>query len=302
MTALDIIGDVHGRKAALEDLLARMGYQPEKGIWRHSGRKAVFIGDLVDRGEDVPGTLALVKAMEDAGEARVLLGNHEFNLLCWYTPDGKGGHLRNQKNPRNAEQIASSRPLFDANTSESATYLDWFRSMPVSLEHGGARFIHAYWGRAELDVLAGRNNLDACAWGDPDWRRTPLGKALERLIKGPEFPLPNGSCIVDRGGSARTMARAAWWKDVNGKSIREMVVPHTPELPGEPLTAEGVACFEPYGPHEPPVFIGHYGFREFPGLLAPNVACVDYGVRNRETIGAYRWDGERQLREESFVR
>src|SRR5918911_2165480 len=48
----DIIGDVHGCADELEELLTDLGYAADaEGAWRHpEGRKAVFVGDLVDRG------------------------------------------------------------------------------------------------------------------------------------------------------------------------------------------------------------------------------------------------------------
>lgn len=46
----DVIGDLHGHAAALEALLARMGYRKREGAWRHPDRTAVFVGDFIDRG------------------------------------------------------------------------------------------------------------------------------------------------------------------------------------------------------------------------------------------------------------
>ena len=44
-------------------------------------RKAVFVGDLVDRGPDTPGVLRLVMGMVAAGHALCVSGNHEAKLL-----------------------------------------------------------------------------------------------------------------------------------------------------------------------------------------------------------------------------
>ncbi|MBN6055286.1 polynucleotide kinase-phosphatase [Nonomuraea sp. RK-328] len=74
----DIIGDVHGCRAELEELLARLGWQD----LRHpEGRTAVFVGDLVDRGPDTPGVLRLVMDMVEAGTALCVAGNHEQKLV-----------------------------------------------------------------------------------------------------------------------------------------------------------------------------------------------------------------------------
>jgi protein phosphatase len=79
----DIIGDVHGCREELDSLLGKLGYvRDPEGVFRHAqGRKAVFLGDLVDRGPEVTAVLRTVMAMEKAGTALCLPGNHEMKLL-----------------------------------------------------------------------------------------------------------------------------------------------------------------------------------------------------------------------------
>jgi len=79
----DVIGDVHGCQGELEALLAKLGYaRDETGVFRHAqGRKAVFLGDLVDRGPDIPSVLCTAMTMEKAGTALCVPGNHEMKLL-----------------------------------------------------------------------------------------------------------------------------------------------------------------------------------------------------------------------------
>jgi polynucleotide kinase-phosphatase len=78
----DVIGDVHGCCDELEELLRLLGYAfDEAGVWRHAdGRKAVFVGDLVDRGPRVVDTLKTVIAMVRAGAALCVPGNHDIKL------------------------------------------------------------------------------------------------------------------------------------------------------------------------------------------------------------------------------
>ncbi len=77
----DIVGDVHGCRLELEALLEALGYAPVEGVWAHpAGRRAVFLGDLVDRGPDVPGVLDLAMAMVARGAALCVVGNHEAKL------------------------------------------------------------------------------------------------------------------------------------------------------------------------------------------------------------------------------
>lgn len=87
----DIIGDIHGCCDELEILLQQLGYQKRSelspGLWDYpiychpEGRKAVFLGDLVDRGTRILDTVKLVRNMVDAGTALCVPGNHENKLL-----------------------------------------------------------------------------------------------------------------------------------------------------------------------------------------------------------------------------
>jgi protein phosphatase len=79
----DIIGDVHGCYDELVTLLHQLGYvQGECGAFQPPpGRKAIFLGDLVDRGPKVPDVLKLVMAMVAAGSALCVPGNHDIKLM-----------------------------------------------------------------------------------------------------------------------------------------------------------------------------------------------------------------------------
>lgn len=79
----DIIGDVHGCGDELEELLRQLGYAADEGgVWRHpAGRKAVFLGDLVDRGPRIPDVLKIVMAMVEAEAAYCVPGNHDVKLV-----------------------------------------------------------------------------------------------------------------------------------------------------------------------------------------------------------------------------
>ncbi len=88
----DIIGDVHGCCNELEQLLQQLGYVAKNDsnpnsfwhfpIYTHpQGRKALFLGDLIDRGDRILDTLKLVHNMMAADSALCILGNHENKLM-----------------------------------------------------------------------------------------------------------------------------------------------------------------------------------------------------------------------------
>jgi len=49
----DIIGDIHGYADELTELLERLGYDRRRGHYSHPDRKAVFVGDFIDRGPQI---------------------------------------------------------------------------------------------------------------------------------------------------------------------------------------------------------------------------------------------------------
>lgn len=79
----DVIGDVHGCLDELSQLLAQLGYAKNSaGVFQPpDGRKAVFLGDLVDRGPKIPETVRMVKEMVDAGYALCVPGNHDIKFM-----------------------------------------------------------------------------------------------------------------------------------------------------------------------------------------------------------------------------
>lgn len=88
----DIIGDIHGCCDELERLFYELGYvrkalNPADEAWGQfyynhpGGRKALFLGDLVDRGPRVLDTLRLVRNMVHTENALCVPGNHDIKFL-----------------------------------------------------------------------------------------------------------------------------------------------------------------------------------------------------------------------------
>jgi calcineurin-like phosphoesterase family protein len=80
------IATVHGCYEELSTLLGQLGYEIENGpdgptATPPDGRKAVFVGDLVDRGPKIPDVLRLVMRMVAEGEALCVPGNHDMKLM-----------------------------------------------------------------------------------------------------------------------------------------------------------------------------------------------------------------------------
>jgi Calcineurin-like phosphoesterase len=81
------VGDVHGDLAAFKTILAEAGVVDAAGAWAGGETVFVQIGDLIDRGPAMRGTLDFVMELEKAAAKRggrvvSLLGNHEvMNMI-----------------------------------------------------------------------------------------------------------------------------------------------------------------------------------------------------------------------------
>lgn len=300
----DLIGDIHGYADELIQLLEVLGYRKEQGVYKHTERKVIFLGDFIDRGPQILTVLDTVRSMVESGSALAVMGNHEFNALAFHTEhvDRKAEYLRcrNVKNIRQHGQTILQ--LTDKHLADS---IEWFATLPMWLELDGLRVVHACWddkaiatinaARPGGAALTSRFLHDACEAG------TPLFNAVETVLKGKEIKLPTGHSYIDKEGHVRTFARTRWWMSPHGQTYRNYTMTDAIQC-DDPLEHSVMEAMGPYPPDAKPVFMGHYwlsGSR--PQLLADNVACVDYSVAKHGFLCAYRWNGEQRLSNENFV-
>src|ERR1035437_1450759 len=146
----DLIGDIHGHAVALELLLQKLGYKKIKGIYQHpKKRKVIFVGDFIDRGPKIRETLHLVKDMCDSGNAEAVMGNHEYNAICYHSKDDKGNYLR-VHSTKNLSQHSMTLAQFFYYKKEWNEYLEWFNSLPLFFEHDDFRVVHACWDNSHI--------------------------------------------------------------------------------------------------------------------------------------------------------
>ena len=208
----DVIGDVHGCRAELEQLLDQLGYQIDRDgagrpvNARHPARRAVFLGDLVDRGPDTPGVLRLVMGMVAAGSAFCVPGNHEAKLL----------RALRGKNVKRSHGLDASMEQLEAESEEFrarvAQFIDGLISHYV-LDGGRLVVAHAglierYHGRASGRVrefcLYGQTTGETDEYGLPvryPWAQEYRGRAL--VLYGhtpvPETEWVNNTLCLDTG-------------------------------------------------------------------------------------------------------
>jgi hypothetical protein len=301
----DIIGDIHGHADALERLLERLGYQKRHGTYRHLDRVALFCGDLIDRGPRISDTLTIVRRMCENGAAMAVLGNHELNALAFHTPhpERPGAYLRDHSDRALLQHRETLRQLSPAELNQS---LSWFRTLPVFLDPGPLRVVHACWDSA--DLLTIQQSAAECGYMTTDFLRKAttvneqLFRSIERVLKGPEIRLPDGVSITDKEGSQRRFARIRWFESPDSHSLASYVLPSVVDVSLSTLLVPSAVRPAIYAANLPPVFFGHYWlFDSVPVPLGPNVACMDYGVAKNGQLAAYRFHNETTLRAEHFV-
>lgn len=302
--AFDIIGDIHGHAAALERLLAKLGYTKSNGVYRNQDRRVIFLGDFVDRGPEIRRTLQIVRAMVDEGSALAVMGNHEFNALGYHTPDGRGGWLRKRNSKNELQHAETMKQLAEPFPEEWRDYLRWFAGLPLALDLGRLRVVHAGWNSRAAAAFRDHPPLEARDIREMLVKGSDRMRDRELLLNGMEIQLPAGFAVGADPDSIRDEIRTRWWTDFRGKAYREVVFPDSNEVPSLPIPDEKMpAGHREYPIDAPPVFIGHYTQPpgEKPQPITANVACLDYSVARAGPLVAYRFHGETELTGDHFV-
>lgn len=209
----DIIGDVHGCLPELLSLLDRLGYQVSTdqagrpvNLSHPDARRAVFVGDLVDRGPSSVGVLRLVMGAHEAGHALVVPGNHEARLIR--ALDGRQVRLAHGLEGTLTE-------LADESEEFRVAAREWCRSLVSHLVLDGGNLIvahaglkEAYHGRASGRVrsfaLYGDTTGETDEYGLPvryPWAAEYRGKALVAYGHTPTPTLEwiNNTLCLDTG-------------------------------------------------------------------------------------------------------
>lgn len=210
---IDLIGDIHGHAETLEKLLQKLGYTKKNNYYSHPERKVLFVGDYIDRGPKIRETLEIVKQMVDNDSAIALLGNHEYNALCFHTMKPGGGYLR-EHSTKNNNQHSKTLEQFQKHQKECKPYLEWFKTLPLFHETDKFRAVHACWDNKKINFLKKtlkNNHLTDELINESVKRDTDLHEAIEQTLKGKELPVPNFT-FEDKDGAKRSEIRIKWWK------------------------------------------------------------------------------------------
>ena len=176
MTAVHVIGDIHGHREKLLDLMRSAELLDADDAWGGVDSTLLFMGDLVDHGPDGIGVVELVIQLQEqasraGGRVQVLLGNHDVLLLAAHR-FGK-------------EPVPDSDETFQGHWEESGgqagdlerltpDHVRWLSGLPAMALHGDHLLVHAdallyaNYGQAIVEVNHALHELlqsdDAARW------------------------------------------------------------------------------------------------------------------------------------------
>jgi hypothetical protein len=151
--------------------------------------------------------------MIDHGHAYAVMGNHEYNAICYHTPSSKGDFLRphTEDKKRQHENFLKEYPLGEAAT---VNVIEWFKTLPLFLEFDHFRVIHACWDANAIDQAKPYLNADYTLkkefYPESADKGTDLYHIIDRLLKGVEVELPAPCSFKDKDGRSRHHIRVKW--------------------------------------------------------------------------------------------
>lgn len=292
---IDFIGDVHGYNQLLNKLFVKLDYTKSNNSYTHPLQKTIFVGDLINRGPDVKGTLKLVYNMCNSGQARCILGNHEINLLAYQLNKTKN-FLTKEQIARIEKQLTTTLLSFKNDSKQLQFYTDWIKTFPIYIEEKNFRVVHACWINKAIKFVNNNyknnqvtNNLLLKLM---DVNSMEYG-VLHALFQGVDIPYFSAN-----SQTKSTPVRIRWWKNMEGKTYRDMATKERHHISLDKIPRDIITDAYKYSKNNPPLFIGHFCLDELPHLNSKNVCCLDFCVSKKGVLTAYRLLAETKLKRE----
>jgi len=316
----DVVGDTHGYAKKLDRLLVNMEYPLIGGEFapHPEGRILWFAGDYVNRGPESIELTQRIEGLFNRGIAKGVLGNHDYDVVLWATPDPRrpGEFLRPHAEAGYGERHGFLKAL-SADPELCKSTINFFKTLPLYLEQDNYRLVHACWHQESIDLLKRHDCMtDDGRLTEKGWRvggdvGSPLKRAIDILLKGPQERLGEGLSYLDWDGKNQDTARLAWWKEdaaIVGEAFSSSCFPDIRPFAALPykqdeetqITKEIRMGLRDL-PADVKIFIGHIWESGDPKPLSDKVACVDYGSGDHGKLVAYRTvRGETELKARNF--
>jgi serine/threonine protein phosphatase 1 len=212
---LIIVGDVHGCKYALDELLGKLDLD---------AHTVVFVGDIVDRGEDSAAVISDVYARSQAQEnpAICLMGNHERMMLDFLDDPVKTGarwlrfgglqtllsfNVTGVTERSTGADLTTARDALRAALPEGVEV--WLRELPFQFHSGNVHIVHA---AASPNHPMNEQEEQVLLWGHPQFLKNPRSDD-EWVVHGhtivAEPTMLDGRISIDTGAYATGVLTAA---------------------------------------------------------------------------------------------
>ncbi|MEZ9367958.1 hypothetical protein AB4140_03880 [Shewanella sp. 10N.286.51.B2] len=206
--SLYFIGDIYGRLDKLTDLLAEIDFDIDDPQSSIQFVKLVFCGNLIASHQPAQtdaaaiehiALLNFIKRLVDEGYAYCLLGINEFNAIGWskHHPITDEPLVSASKLALNSDSLSQQGPfflsLFDPADESIYQWIDWFMSLPLFLDFGHIRAVHACWDQQTITALAPyiepSHALSQQYWPCAFDKDHSLNHALNIILNYPTFEL-----------------------------------------------------------------------------------------------------------------
>ena len=225
--------------------------------------------------------------MIENGHAKSILGNHEYNAICFATlnPLKNGEYLRvhNKSNIEHHKAFLKDYPL---GSQKHKDVIKWFKTLPLFADLGVLRLVHAVWKKESICFL--KNNLKNNVLDDDFIIRSCVKGSdefihLETTLKGIELRLPDNKVWVDPHGTERNTFRFNWYQEneINNYQKCALSFPNVNLLPNCKIKNKP----ETYQDNIPVLF-GHYWLTGNPSIQTDYAACLDYSVAKKGQLVA----------------
>ncbi|WP_432481404.1 metallophosphoesterase [Moraxella sp. ZY200743] len=284
----DIIGDIHGQADKLQGLLSQLGYQHDgTSHIAPPNHMAIFVGDLIDRGQLQLETLSIVFDMLDNHQALAVMGNHEYNAIGYASTDQAGKQIYTPT-PRQNEVHQAFLDAVGEGSPRHRYWLSRFFELPLWLEFDEFIVVHACYDARAIQALTPHLYNGRLSQNNFEKLPKETRHHILKLLAGLQTTLPNDIYIKDSMGHLRQDIRIRWWENDLKQPIVKLSAASNCDI--SDLPDDLVCPIDFYLGTTKPIIIGHYWLTGEPLPLSSQVVCTDYSAGKDGYLTAYQFD------------
>jgi serine/threonine protein phosphatase 1 len=140
------IGDVHGEVEKLDRLVETIREDAQR---RAADYQIVFLGDLIDRGDDSRGVVARAMTLTEEGEAAAIKGNHEELMLHAYDKSESIGvyfWAENGGDETITSYMLANGACDDWRDAVDKAHITWLRALPAMIRDEARNLVFVHGG------------------------------------------------------------------------------------------------------------------------------------------------------------